>query len=32
MRGALSVTMQALQPYIQPLVVQARLGAGSRKR
>jgi 3-deoxy-D-manno-octulosonic-acid transferase len=32
MRGALSVTMQALQPYIQPLVVQARLGAGTRKR
>ncbi|TWG61775.1 lipid IV(A) 3-deoxy-D-manno-octulosonic acid transferase [Aminobacter sp. J44] len=29
MRGALVKTLQALQPYIDPLIVQSRLGAGS---
>lgn len=29
MRGALNKTMQALQPYIEPLIVQSRLGAGT---
>lgn len=29
MRGALSRTMQALQPYIDPLIVQSRLGAAA---
>ena len=27
MRGALSRTLQALDPYIHPLIVQARLGS-----
>lgn len=29
MRGALSKTLQALEPYIHPLIVQAQLGASS---
>lgn len=29
MRGALNKTLQALEPYIHPLIVQSRLGVGS---
>lgn len=34
MRGALALTMQALEPYINPLIVKARLGGqnGTRER
>lgn len=32
MRGALAKTLQALQPYIDPLIVQSRLGSGSNGR
>jgi 3-deoxy-D-manno-octulosonic-acid transferase len=32
MRGALGRTMRALDPYIQPLVVKARLEDGNGRR
>jgi 3-deoxy-D-manno-octulosonic-acid transferase len=32
MRGALAKTLKALEPYVQPLIVKARLEEGSGRR